>query len=222
MSTLNEIVYSVREAYRLYSDDGAISNEYIAYKIETTRAMLISQRFSSRSFIIPNILRQHFYMSLELSDDNEFISGNGSILRTVDPIQIPLEPFNFSKNIRITSGSYSDVSFTFVDNNRFSFVGRSKWVQNQIYVTLGTDFRLYFTSNNPKVKMIDKIKLSMVTAIPEAAYPSSVAYDPAIPFEDTQYPLNAELIVELTDIVLKQLTTNLQVKEDKTNDAQND
>ena len=220
MATLNELIHSVRESYKLYSDDGDISNEYIAYRIDTTRAMLISQRFSSRTFIIPNILRQHFYLDLELAEDNEFVDGIGTVLRTVNAIQIPLEPFNFKNNIRITSGSYSDVSFTFVDNNRFSFVGKNKWLQNQIYVTLGTDFKLYFTSSNPKVKMLEQVKLSMVCANPSEAYESSIAYDPAIDFEYTEYPLNAELIVELTDIILKNLTVNLSAREDKVDDSQ--
>jgi len=220
MATLNELIHSLRESYKLYSDDGDISNEYLAYRIETTRAMLISQRFSSRSFIIPNILRQHFYMDLELSQDNEFVDNLGTVLRTKDPIQIPLEPFNFKNNIRITSGSYSDVSFTFVDNNRFSFVGRNKWLQSQVYVTIGTDFRLYFTSSNDKVKMLEQIKLSMVTADPAKAYEYSINYNPSIDFEYTEYPLNAELIVELTDIIIKQLTVNLSAKEDKLDDSQ--
>ena len=220
MATLNELIYSCREAFKLYSDDGDISNEYLSYKIETTRAMLRAQRFSSRSFIIPNIIRQHFYHSLEISEENEFVDGIGTVLRTVDPIQVPLEPFNFKNNIRITSGSYSDVSFTFVDTNRFSYVGRSKWNLNQIYVCLGSDFRLYFTSGNPKVKMLEQVKLSMVCASPSEAYPHTIEYNPAIDFENITYPLNSELIVDLTDIIIKQLTVNLLAKEDKHDDSQ--
>ena len=220
MATLNELIHSIRESYKLYSDDGDISNEYLAYRIETTRAMLISQRFSSRTFIIPNILRQHFYLDLELAEDNEFVNGIGTVLRTVLPIQIPLELFNFKNNIRITSGSYSDVNFTFVDNNRFSYVGRNKWNQNQIYVTIGTDWHLYFTSSNDKVKMLEQIKLSQVCASPSEAYESSIAYNPAVDFEYVEYPLNAELVVELIDIILKNLTINLSSREDKVDDSQ--
>lgn len=220
MATLKHIRYSIKEALAVYNEDSNISNEYIDYKIHTTRAMLLAQRFSSRSFIIPNIVRQHFYMTLELSEDNEFVDGVGTVLRTVNPINIPLEPFNFSKNIRITSGSYSDVSFTFIDNNRFSYVGHSKWNLNQIYVTIGSDFRLYFTSGNPRVKMLEQIKLSMVCANPEDAYEDTIEYSSAVDFADTEYPLNSELIVELTDIIIKHLTINLSSREDKVNDSQ--
>jgi len=220
MASLKEIIYSIKESIKSYSDDSDISLEYLKYKVETTRAMLLAQRFSSRSFIIPNVVRQHFYHTLELSEENEFVDGIGTVLATTTAIQIPLEPFNFSRNIRITSGSYSDVNFTFVDNNRFPYVGRNKWNQNQIYVTLGTDFKLYFTSSNPKVKMIEQVKLSMVTASPEEAYPYTIEYNPVVDFEDVTYPLNSELIVELTDIIIKHLQIPIASREDKQNDSQ--
>jgi len=220
MASLKEIIYSIKESVKSFSDDSDISLEYLKYKVETTRAMLLAQRFSSRSFIIPNVIRQHFYHTLELSEENEFVSGLGTILRTVDPIQIPLEPFNLKNNIRITSGSYSDTTFTFVDTNRFPYVGRNKWNQNQIYVCLGSDFRLYFTSSNPKVKMLEQIKLDEVTASPEDAYPYTIEYNPVVDFEDITYPLNSELIVELTDIIINHLQIPMAVREDKQNDSQ--
>lgn len=220
MATLKEIRYSIKEALAIYNEDSNVSNEYIDYKIHTTRAMLLAQRFSSRSFIIPNIIRQHFYHELSLSEENEFVDGIGTVLATTTSIQTPLEPFNLKSNIRITSGSYSDINFTFVDNNRFPYVGRSKWNSQQLYATIGTDWKIYFTSMNPKIKMLEQVKLSMVCANPEIAYPYTIEYDPLVDFDEIEYPLNSELIVELTDIIIKQLTVNLSAREDKVNDAQ--
>lgn len=220
MATLKEIRYSIREAFALYGDDDNISNEYIDYKIHTTRAMLLAQRFSSRSFIVPNIIRQHFYHDLALSEGNEFVNGIGTILATTTEIQRPLEPFNLKNNIRITSGSYSDINFTFVDNNRFPYVGINKWNSQQIYATIGTDWKIYFTSMNPRIKLLERIKLSLVAANPETAYPYTIDYNPSVSFDEITYPLNDELIVELTDIIIKQLTVNLMAKEDKVNDSQ--
>lgn len=219
MATLKEIRYSIKEALFIYNEDSNLSNEYIDYKIHTTRAMLLAQRFSSRSFVIPNIIRQHFYHDLSLSEDNEFVDGIATVLATTTAIQTPLEPFNLKNNIRITSGSYSDISFSFIDNNRFPYVGRNKWLQNIVYCAIGTDWKIYFTSSNPKVKMLEQVKLSMVCANPELAYPYTIEYNPAVDFSEITYPLNEELVVELTDIIIKQLTLNLQQKEDKTNDA---
>jgi len=220
MATLKEIRYSIREAFALYGDDSNISNEYIDYKIHTTRAMLLAQRFSSRSFVIPNAIRQHFYHDLSLAEDNEFVDGIGTVLATTTSIQTPLEPFNLKNNIRITSGSYSDISFAFIDSNRFSYVGHNKWLQNIVYCMIGTNWKIYFTSSNPKVKMLEQVKVSMVCANPETAYPYTVGYDVLKDFDETEYPLNSELIVELTDIIIKQLTVNMSAKEDKVNDSQ--
>lgn len=219
MATLKEIRYSIKEALAIYNEDSNVSNEYIDYKIHTTRAMLLAQRFSSRSFVIPNAIIQHFYHDLSLAEDNEFVDGIGTVLATTTAIQTPLEPFNLKNNIRITSGSYSDISFAFIDTNRFSYVGHNKWLQNIIYCAIGTDWKIYFTSSNPKVKMLEQVKVSMVCANPETAYPYTIGYDVLVDFDETEYPLNSELIVELTDIIIKQLTINLTAKEDKVNDA---
>ena len=219
MSTLREIVYSVKEQLLQYSDDSNISNEHIAFLVKNDRSLLISQRFSNRSYIIPQKLRQHFYKELELADSNEFFSGIDTILRTKDPIQYPLEPFNFKTNIKINSGSYTDINFTLISPDRFPYVGNFKWTQGQIYVTIGSDFRLYFTSGNPSVKLLENVKVSMVMEDPELAYPETIYYNPAIDFWDTQYPMEELMVTQVTDMIVKKLTSSLLKQEDKTNDA---
>lgn len=218
-TTLTEIVYSIRENLRAYSSDSDISNEYIAFLVKNTRAMLLTQKFSNRSSIIPQKIRQHFYKTLELSEENEFVDGIGTILRTTQPIQYPLEPFNFKSNIKLNTGSYTDINFTLVSPDRFPYVGNNKWVQNQIYVTIGSDFRLYFTSNNPAVKLIDNIKISMVVEDPEAAYPETIYYNSAVDFWDTPYPIEEDMLNQLSDVIVKKLVNMIQIPEDKINDA---
>lgn len=219
MATLRYIINDVAEILKQYSDDSNIAQEHIAYNVHITRAMLIQQKYSSRGNIIPQKLRQHFYHTLELSEENEFSAGLGTILRTVDPIVLPLEPFNFKSNIKISTGSYLDPYFSFVLPERFPYVGRNKWNQNQIYVTIGSDFRLYFTSANPKVKMIENVKLSYVTENPEEAYPTTIDYNSSLDFWDVEYPLEGDLITQLTDVIIKKLGASMAVPEDKNNNA---
>jgi len=219
MATLRYIINDISEVLKLYSDDTNISQEHIAYNVHTTRAMLIQQKYSSRSNIIPQKLRQHFYHALELVEENEFSSGLGTILRTVNPIQFLLEPHNFKGNIKISTGSYLDPYFCFVLPERFPYVGGNKWNQNQIYVTLGSDFRLYFTSANPKVKIIENVKLSYVAENPEDAYPTTIDFNSAVDFWDVEYPMEQDLITQLTDVIIKKLGTSLQIPEDKSNNS---
>ena len=221
MATLNKIIYDVREAYRLYSDDSDISNEYLAYQVNIARALLLEQKFSNRQYVIPQKIRQTFKMNLELAEGNELVSGISTVLRTKDPIQYPLEPYNFKSNMRVNSGSYDDSYFTLIDPSRFPYVGNNKWLQNQIYYTIGTDFRLYFTSSNPVFKTMEQIKLSMVCTNPEEAYPYTLYYDSNVDFEHSEYPFEENMITLLTDMIIKKLVVNLQSPEDKSNDSQN-
>lgn len=219
MSTLKEIVYATREQLHLYSDDSVFSNEYIAYLVKTTRALLLTQKYSIRSNIISNKIRQSFYKEIELAEDNEFVSGLDSIVRTKEKIPYPFESFNLKTNLRINSGSFKDTNFTFISMERVPFVGRSKWNNNQIYAFLANDMRLYFISNNPKVKLIENVKIMMCTENPEDAYLESIEYDSSVDFWDVEYPVDEEMVSLIIDIIIKKLTLSMQVPRDKKNDS---
>ena len=124
--------------------------------------------------------------------------------------------------MRITSGSYTDINFTFVNAERFPFIGGNKWVQNQIYCCIGSDFRLYFTSSNPNVKLLEAVKLSYVAENPEDAYPKTIEYNSSIDFWDTEYPCEDNMITQITDIIIKKLVQAIAEHEDKTNDSTDD
>lgn len=219
MATLNHIVYDLRELIKAYSDDSNYSNEWFEYQINIARALLLEQKFSSRQYVIPNKIRQVFNMELEIAESNDFVSGISTVLRTKDKIQYPLEPFNFKNNIRVGSSDYSDIYFSHISNERFPYVGSNKWVQNMIYYTLGTDFKLYFTSSNPSVKLVENIRLSMVCSNPQEAYPFTLDYDPDIDFVNTEYPLEDNMITLVTDMIFKKITNSINIPEDKENDA---
>jgi len=215
MTSLRYIINDIREVLNSYSDDSNISDEHIAYNAHIARAMFLQQKYTTRSNVIPEKVKQHFNHTLELAEENEFSSG----LRTVEPIQKPLESFNFKSNIKISTGSYLDPYFSFVSRERFPFVGQSKWVQNQIYVTIGSDFRLYFTSGNPNVKILENVKLSYTTENPEEVYPHTIDYNSNLDFWDVEYPFEQNLVNQLTDVILKKLAPKLEIPEDKNNNS---
>lgn len=222
MSTLKELVYATREQLHLYSDDSIITNEYIAYCIKTARALLLTQKYSIRSNVISNKVRQSFYKELELVSDNEFISGIDTILRTKEKISFPFEAFNLKSNIRINSGSFTDINFTFIPMERVPFVGNSKWNSGQIYTFLANDMRLYFVSNNPKVKMLENVKIMMCTENPEDAYLETIEYNPSVDFWDVEYPVDEEMVFTMIDVVIKKLTASMQIPRDKQNDSEDE
>ena len=218
MTTKRHLIYNIRELISQYSDDSDVSNEYISFLITQTRALLVTQRYSDRAYVLPQKIRQRFNYELELAEDNPFDDTIGTILRTVDPIQKPIENFNLKSNMRLNSGSYKDIYFTIVPQERFPYVGRNKWIQNHIYVTIGTDFRLYFTASNDTHKMIENVRASYVCEDPEAAYPATVDYD-GTDFWDVEYPLEASMVEDLTNIIVKKLVGKLQIPQDKINNA---
>ena len=54
MATLRQIIYDVKEIFNSYSDDALLSEEHIAFLINTKRAFYLKQYLSQLKREIPN------------------------------------------------------------------------------------------------------------------------------------------------------------------------
>lgn len=212
-------IYDIREALRQYSDDSDITNAHISFLIDDTRALLLRQKYKAVGSIIPNSIKQRLHLDLELADDNEFISLD-SILRTENALPKLIESADYYRNIQIDGGSYTDVKFIFTTNERFPYVGTSKWLNNIIYTTLGQDYRLYFRAGNPRHKGLLKVRVFAPFEDPKTAWESSADYDSTKSFDDDiNYPIDLDMWIQMKEIILKQYVQSLQIPEDKVNNA---
>ena len=212
-------IYDIREALRQFSDDSDITDDYISFLIDDTRALLLRQKYNAPGSIIPFSIRQRLHVDLELSDDNVFISID-KILRSVDPIPRLVESFNFMNHFWVDSGSYVNIKFVYVTPERFPFVGYNKWLQDVVYVTIGQDYRLYFQSANLKHRLLDKVRVYSIFENPKTAWEASADYNPNQTFEnDVIYPIDLDMWVTMKEIILKQMIATLQIPQDKNNNA---
>lgn len=219
MNTKIHYIYDIIEALRQYSDDSGITEDYISFLIDDTRALLLRQKYNAPGSIIPLSIRQRLHMDLELVADNVFINTD-KILRTVKPLPNLVESFNFMNHFWADSGSYVNIKFVYVTPERFPFVGHNKWLKDTVYVTIGQDYKVYLQSSNLKHRLLDKIRVYSIFENPKLAWEESADYDENKIFEqDVNYPIDLDMWINMKDIILKQFITSLQIPQDKTNNA---
>jgi len=219
MATGYELIYDIKGRLGLNSDDSRFSNEYIMFQIKKARTTLIKRNFSKRFRVVPNSIKQHIQVELELTNDNEF-SDADTTLQTKDSLPVLIENNILNLSTQIDGGSYNDLKFIMVPIERFPYVGEDNFFPTIIYCTIDYDYRLKFKSLYNKYKLLSNIRLSGIFMNPEEAWEYSPDYDEDTDFWDLEYPLDAESLFEISNIVVQQLSARLP--EDKINNGDDD
>lgn len=222
MATRDYYIYDVIEAVRQYSDDSDISVEHVGFMIDTTRALLLRQKYANPGSIIPQRIRQRLHFTLELASENDLYDLDYN-LRTINALPKLIENSSFVQALIVDGGSYYDYRFIYTSPERFRYVGNDKYLNNIIYVTLGQDYRLLFKSNIDKHKFLEKVRVFGIFEDPQAAWEASADYDADKDFNtEVDYPMDLDMWVQVKEIIVKQLLMAMQVPQDKNNNASED
>jgi hypothetical protein len=234
MGTLKEMVYNIRNLISLKSDDFNISDDQIAYWINTERALLLREYIKAEQSLSPEIVQTLKCVPVQCVDPIECCDQNlfsdFKILRTIPEIPIP---------ITISSTNFHNpVLITFVgtvDRNRvFEFTSES--------IVLWGKYNKY-TKNLPRAFFKNKyiyirnyefpgdigyISVSGVFLNPEEVNIFNLCnaeqgcdYEQSV--EEALYPVPSHLIPIIFDVIFKKyFNIAINVKEDFTNNAKND
>lgn len=219
MATGYELIYDIKERLGLNSDDARFSNEYIMFQIEKARTALIKRNFSRRYREIPNSLKQHIQLDLEIVNDNEF-GDEDSILQTVDVLPVMIESSTMTLATQIDGGSYTDLKFIQIPIERFPYAGEDFFFPTIIYCTVDYDYRLKFKSLFNKYKLLSKVRVQSIFMHPEEAWKHHPDYDPSVDYWNLEYPMDSETLFEVSNVVVQQLAPSLP--EDKINNGDDD
>lgn len=218
MYTKNHYIYDIIERLNSFSDDTELSVEHISFLIDETRALVIKQSYQGIGTSIPRVIKQQINTTLTLDQENEFNTLD-KILCTEDALPTLIESSIINKYLTVDNGSYKNLKFIRVPNERFPYVGNNKYLQNIVYYTLGVNNKLYFTGASSVYKLIEEARVFGVFLDPEDAWKLGPDYDSSTKFNDTIYPIDADMWVKISDILIKLLIPKLQAPEDKINNA---
>ena len=216
MKTSREIIHSVRELVDAHSDDSNVTNEFIAYLLDTIRVKYVRQRLGDTRRNVSNSYKQQIEIDLELYKD---VLDN-TYLRSIDEIPSILDINHIENRSILSSNNVLVKSFNMTNYKRLPYVGSRSHLANMIYGAIGDDNKLYLNSGNSNYKMMNKVKLFAIFDSPEDAWKLSPDYDENIEYWDVPYPIETSLIPDVTKDIVNTLTIPLNIPEDKINDGE--
>lgn len=221
--TQREIIYDIREKLKLNSDDIDITDEYLAHLVDVKRVYLLKQRFSKFTRNVPEEVKQVICIDLEVV---ETIFGEpcfGDILVSKDPIPGLIEVGGRSALVAVRVKDILYPHINIISTERLPFVGYNKWLKKQIYVALDANGKLYFKSDNSQHLNLQEVKVVGIFSDPESADSLSCAEDSAnnlnCAFMDVEYPIEAYLVNDLVNLIVKELAPGVNIPNDNVNNA---
>lgn len=222
MSTYRELVYLVLDSLKLVSDDSHFQEEHILFLLDKYRAFVLKQRYSDIRKEIPESNYQTICVDLEESDAINGMSCDGKgYMKSIAKIPKMLTIGGRS----ISSLDYFQGNIAYVSNERFKYVGYNKYLQNQIYGTIGPDGYLYLRSNNPQLYYLNKVKVTGIfddsIEVANLQCPDENG-ESTCDIMDMSFPIEPALIPPVIELIVKELGGQKYQAADSSNNANDD
>lgn len=218
MATYREIVYACLDEVKASNGDSNITEEYVIFLANQYRLFLIEQKkLKQGEAALSSSNEQTICIDLEKVDAIPGLEYcNDTYLRSIQEIpEIVSE-----ESVKVNLVDLFNIMTAYVSKERFKYVGHNKYLRNIIYTTLGSDNHLYFNSQNPQFKYLKKAR---VTGIFEdagkAAQLSCDGNSKPCDIMDVEFPLEADLIPQMIELIVKELLGVNYRPKDNVNDS---
>lgn len=208
------------------SDDFVYNEEHIIFLCKKYRSFLIKKeqdREKESAEIASEFEYQQICLDLEkvAAIDGEPCTG-GYYLRSTKPIPKILE----STQPKVYPVDYfQGINISYVSRDRMRYIGTNKYLQNIIYVSLGSDLHLYVNSNNPQFMYLKKLRMSAIFEDFDDAAGLLCDNDgtsTACDVLDAEFPIREYLVPTLIELVAKELLGSAFRPSDYLNNAADD
>lgn len=220
MATYKELTYMVLDELKLISDDSHFQEEHVLFLLDKYRSFLLKQRYADIRKEIPESNYQTICLDLKQTNaiDGEPCTGE-DYLKSIQEVPHMMQ---VGKQ-KISSTDYFQGNFSYTNNERFKYVGKNKYLKNQIYGTIAPDSHLYMKSNNPQVYYLEKVKVTGI--FEDASKAAELECDGgtnACDVMDKDFPLEESLIPPMIELIVKELGGQKYQSEDTQNNANDD
>jgi hypothetical protein len=207
--TLKEIIYSIREDFRLMSDDSDQTQELFAYMIRNARALVLQQRYSDPRNIVPPVEYQS--LTVPIGDDARSTIQIPSVIKTTGNAHASLKVYGTGM-----ADTMLRIPLNVVHLERLPFVGNNPYNADQIYCAIDEDGTLIFNSKNNLYRLINSVVARGLFEDPEAVYLASGGIED---FYTVKYPLSEANLIDVRKIVDVKVMNMLKIPKDEFNDA---
>ena len=221
MSTYRQLTYMVLDELKLVSDDSHFQEEHILFLLDKYRVFLLKQRYSDIRKEIPDSNYQTICIDLERTNALNGLPCEGSdYLKSTTKIPHMMQ---VGKQ-RISSMDFFQGNITYVNNERFKYVGNNKYLQKQIYGTIAPNGHLYMKSANPQMYYMEKVKVTGIfeDSSKAAELQCSENENTTCDVLDATFPLEESLIPPMIELIVKELSGHAYQPADSENNANDD
>lgn len=221
MAKYKEIVSMVLDEIKSLGGDSFITEDHVIFLAKHYRTLLLSQKIEKQGiWSLSHSNTQTICVNLDKTGTIEDLDYCGSLVLKSDD-EIPDTINNI--DVTVKTDDLLAANVTMVTKARFKFVGHNKYMTNIIYCMIDDDKHLYVKSSNPQFKYLKKIKVSGVFEDTEkAAEKSCETSDSSCDILESEYPLDSELIPQLIQMCVKELSGALWRQGDNINNSRDD
>ena len=220
MATYREIVYACLDEVKASNGDSNITEEYVIFLANQYRLFLIEQKkLKQGEAALSSTNEQTVCIDLEKVDAIPGLEYcNDIYLRSIQEIpEIVSE-----ESVKVNLVDLFNIMTAYVSKERFKFVGHNKYMRNIICTTLGPDNHLYFNSQNPQFKYLKKARVTGIFEDAEKAAQLSCGDSKPCDIMDVEFPLEADLIPQMIELIVKELLGVNYRPKDNVNDSSDD
>lgn len=219
--TKREIIYSVIEKLKVYTDDADITEEFIASLIDTKRAMLLKQQFAKNAWHMPIEIKQELCIDLEVANKIDGVSCFGKMLRTKSALPASIKIKGKEGPLNVRKLDRTEIPINIIPVERMPYVGYNSFIAGMIYCAVDYDGRLYFQSNKKNHLFLESIKVTDVYEAPDVAYALECNNDAgSVEAWDSEYPVEAAMADVIVNMIVQELARTLALPQDDENDAE--
>lgn len=217
--TLKQIIYDVKEMFSVYSDDTLLSDEHLAFMVNTKRAAYLRNYISNLRKEVPAQAKQLICLNLV---HDELCETDVLFLRSEFPVPATIESTGRSNITEAYLNSRLAKWINIVEYQRIPYLSHGRFNNNQIYIALDPNNYLILLSNSGNHELIQELKLYIVAEDPEEAdrFSCDVRDNEICDFYDKPYPCELSMINDIKREMLNELIIKYKVPVDVINDSE--
>lgn len=216
--TLREIIYDIYEHLNIYTEDSDLSEEHLAFLVNTKRAMLVRQYISNLKKVMPKEAMQVLCLNLEIDDD---CLEDKKVLRSINKIPSTIDSTGRSNLANVyTSNFRFTKNLNIIDYYKLPFVDSIPYNTKQLYVAVDPEsYLIVYNPSNLHLNM-EQIEVEGLFEDPEAAYEMSCDSDTQCDFLDADYPVELSMVDQIRNLILQDLMVKYNIPKDEINDGE--
>ena len=205
-------MFSVLDSVKIFSDDSVWETDHIVSLLTKYRVLLFTQKYKGKKVEIPfaNYQRLNVGFTTQIAGTNIYKSTK----------QIPqiLDITDLWKYTFVSGGGIATNNLNFVNPYKFKFVGISKWLSSQKYVTIDMDNFMYIKKNETTTSQILQYDTILDNPIDGYRFNGNDELDVL----DFEFPCEESLIQPIIDLCIKEIAATNGIPRDAVNNATDD